>query len=205
MSRPVALVRHGSHDELGRVLSGRTSDVGLSQAGRAEVAALGRRLAAGQAAAPAAARFAAIQTSPRRRTAETAAILAEALSLRVETVAALDEIDFGDWSGRRFADLDPLPAWRHWNAARGTAPTPGGETMAAAVARLCGHLDHLAAAGDAPVLLVSHSDMIRGLIAHLLGLPLDHVLRFEVDPASVSRVLAHGQGSGHVLTVNDRE
>ena len=40
MSRLVGLVRHGSHDELGRVLSGRTSDVALNDAGRDEAWAL---------------------------------------------------------------------------------------------------------------------------------------------------------------------
>ena len=105
----------------------------------------------------------------------------------------------------RFADLDGDPAWRHWNAARGTAPTPGGETMAAAVSRAVAHLDRLARHGDGPILCVSHCDVIRGVIAHALGLPLDNILRFEIDPASVSWVMAHGQGIGHVLTINGRE
>ncbi len=38
------------------------------------------------------------------------------------------------------------------------------------------------------VALVTHCDVIRALVATCLGLPLDNVLRFEVAPASVSRM-----------------
>lgn len=190
----IGLVRHGSHDDLGTWLSGRTRDVALNAAGRNETVALARRLSGKGVAA--------ISTSPRRRTVETADILGAGLNLTPVLAPDLDEIDFGAWSGRRFADLDGEPDWDRWNAARGTAPTPGGETMAGAVARTMRHIDHLAGQGGGPVLCVSHCDVIRGVVAHLLGLSLDHVLRFEIAPASVSWVMAHGQGSGHVITVN---
>lgn len=193
----IGLVRHGSHDDLGTWLSGRTRDIALNAAGRDETAALARRLA-GRG-------IAAIATSPRRRTAETAAILGDGLKLVPAVAPALDEIDFGRWSGARFADLDGDPAWRRWNAARATAPTPGGETMAVAAARAVAHLDRLAEGGSGPVLCVSHCDVIRGVIAHALGLTLDNILRFEIAPASVSWVMAHGQGVAHVLTMNGRE
>jgi broad specificity phosphatase PhoE len=50
---------------------------------------------------------------------------------------------------------------------------------------------------------VSHCDVIRGIIAHHLGLPLDNLLRFDVDPASVSR-LQLGDWGGRVMSVNER-
>jgi len=191
----VALVRHGAHDELGRILSGRSSAVGLNAAGRAAVVALGGRLA-GRG-------IAALQTSPQARTRETAALLGRALDLVPVVAGALDEIDFGAWSGRAFADLADDPAWARWNAARGRAPTPGGETMRAAVARAVRHLDTLGAqAGTEPVAAVSHCDIIRGVLAHYLGLPLDHILRFEVDPAGVCWLEVDGTGGARVLGVN---
>lgn len=194
MSVLVGLVRHGSHDDLGAWLSGRTRDVALNAAGREETLALARRLAGRGVAA--------ITTSPRRRTVETADTLGAGLNLLPAIVPDLDEIDFGRWSGARFADLDGDPDWDRWNAARGTAPTPGGETMAAAVARAMRHIDHLAGQGAGPVLCVSHCDVIRGVIAQVLGLPLGNLLRFDIAPASVSWLMAHGQGAGHVITVN---
>jgi ribonuclease H / adenosylcobalamin/alpha-ribazole phosphatase len=197
MSVLVGLVRHGAHNDLGTWLSGRTRDIALNAAGRNETVALTQRLARRGVTA--------IATSPRRRTVETAAILGQGLGLTPVPAGALDEIDFGAWSGARFSDLDGDPAWRHWNAARGTAPTPGGETMAQAVARAMAHLDELAQQGDGPILCVSHCDVIRGVIAHALGLSLDNILRFEIAPASVSWVQVHGQGLAHVLTINGTE
>lgn len=197
MSVLVGLVRHGAHDDLGTWLSGRTRDIALNAAGRDETAALARRLVGRGVTA--------ITTSPRRRTVETAAILGQSLGRIPAAADALDEIDFGAWSGARFSDLDGDPAWQYWNAARATAPTPGGETMAAAVARAMAHLDGLAPQGGGPVLCVSHCDIIRGVIAHALGLSLDNILRFEIAPASVSWVMAHGQGTAHVLTMNGTE
>lgn len=190
----IGLVRHGAHDDLGAWLSGRTRDIALNATGREETAALARRLTGRGVKA--------ITASPRRRTVETADILGAGLNLTPVLAPDLDEIDFGIWSGRRFADLEGDPDWDRWNAARATAPTPGGETMAAAVARAMRHIDHLGRQGGGPVLCVSHCDVIRGVIAHLLGLSLDHLLRFEIAPASVSWVMAHGQGTGHVITVN---
>lgn len=189
----IGLVRHGSHDELGRVLSGRSSDIALNEAGRAEAAALAARLAPRG--------IVRIDTSPRLRTRQTAAILGQGLGLAPAVAADLDEIDFGAWSGRAFADLAGDPAWNRWNAARASAPTPGGETMAAAVARALRHVESCAAAGGGPVLLVSHCDIIRGVIAQVLGLGLDHLLRFDVDPGSISW-LSVGQSGARVLTVN---
>ena len=45
MTTAVYLVRHGSHDRLGRVLCGRMADVGLSEHGESEARASGQRLA----------------------------------------------------------------------------------------------------------------------------------------------------------------
>jgi broad specificity phosphatase PhoE len=53
------------------------------------------------------------------------------------------------------------------------------------------------------VALVSHCDIIRGIIAHYLGLPLDNLLRFDIDPASVSRIVV-GDWGARVISVNER-
>ena len=78
----------------------------------------------------------ALFSSPRQRTQETAAPIAATLGLPVQTVAALDEIDFGTFTGRNFADLDGDPDWHRWNAERGSVRCPEGETMVeASIAR----------------------------------------------------------------------
>lgn len=192
VSATVYLARHASHDEVGRVLSGR-SEIALNAAGHGEAAWLAARLAG----VP----LAAIHSSPRRRAIETAQVVAERHGLAVQRLEALDEIDFGVWTGRAFADLDGDPAWDRWNAARGGATASGGEAMAAATRRAVRGIE--GARGGAPVLCVSHCDIIRGVVAHYLGLDADRLLGFDIAPASLTE-LSLDRGGGRIVTLNER-
>jgi broad specificity phosphatase PhoE len=76
--------------------------------------------------------------------------------------------------------------------------------MAEATARAFAFLSEAAAEhAGATILAVSHCDIVRGVIAHCLGLGLDNLLRFDIDPASVSR-LAIGNWGTRVMSVNER-
>lgn len=195
MTATLYFIRHAAHDHLGHTLSGRMPGVGLSDQGRAQAAALARHLAGR--------RFAAIHTSPVQRAGETAAALAEGRELAVSVAPALNEIDFGDWTGRRFAELDGDPQWARWNCERGSARVPGGETMAEAQARATRFAAAVAARHDGEaVALVSHCDVIRAVLAGYLGLPLDRALSFDIDPASVSRVSV-GDWGHQIHSINE--
>lgn len=189
------LVRHCAHDELGKVLTGRSAGGSLSPEGRDQAVRLG-------AVALWREPIEAVQSSPRIRARETAEAIAGPLGLPIEVIDALDEIDFGDWTGQSYDALDTQDAWRAWNAHRAIARPPGGETMVAAVARVVAHLNRLAqTAQGASVVCVSHCDIIRGALAHYLGLGLDHLLRFDIDPGSISTVSVAPWG-GRVLSLN---
>ena len=190
MSR-IYLVRHASHDRVHGILCGRMPGVVLGDAGRAEAAALAIRLRSSAASA--------ILSSPRERALETAAPIAEALGGAVEIAPDLDEIAFGDWTGRSFADLAGDPLWRTWNEARATARPPGGESMAEAQARALGLLERL----SGTCVLVSHCDIIRSVLLGILGLSLDAFDRIAVDPGSLSLVELW-PGGGRLLGLNER-
>jgi broad specificity phosphatase PhoE len=49
---------------------------------------------------------------------------------------------------------------------------------------------------------VTHCDIIRGIIAHYLGLSFDNLLKFNVDPGSVSTLML-GPDGGCVTRVNE--
>ena len=49
---------------------------------------------------------------------------------------------------------------------------------------------------------MSHGDVIKAVLAGVLGLPLDAHARFEISPASVS-ALAIWDGGGKVLSMNE--
>lgn len=191
MTATILLIRHAAHVDLDRRLSGRRPGVALSEAGREQAAALGRQLA-GRG-------IERVQCSPLDRTRDTAAAIAEACRLPPPTpVEALIEIDMGDWTGRALDGFGDDPAWRAWNERRGTARIPGGESMAEAQARIVGHLATLR---TGTVAIVTHSDMIRGAVAHVLGLPLDRLLSFDIDPASVTTVVM-GKWGSRLLSLN---
>jgi broad specificity phosphatase PhoE len=194
LTTSVFLVRHGAHAEFGRVLTGRRAGVPLTAEGRAQAAAVADRLVRED--------IRAVHTSPRERAVETASIIADRLGVAVEIVDALDEIDFGRWGGRDFASLTEDPDWQAWNERRGSAPTPGGETMASAVSRAAGHVASLMGSGGG-VVCVSHCDIIRGLIADIIGLPLDNLLRFDIDTASLSTLVV-GDWGRRVISLNER-
>ncbi len=148
--------------------------------------------------------LAAVYSSPRERAFYTARQIAEPHELKAKVLDALDEVDFGDWTGRSFDELEGDPLWDAWNGARASARPPAGESMAEAVARAVAGLETLAERhADGYVAAVSHCDIIRGVIAHYLGLPLDNLLRFDIDPASVSRLVV-GSWGARVMSVNER-
>ena len=66
----------------------------------AQAAALARRLGGLSVAA--------IRSSPLERAMETAQPLAAALGLPVVQDAGLNEVDFGEWTGRTLIELDRL-------------------------------------------------------------------------------------------------
>ncbi len=189
------LVRHAAHDTVDRVLCGRAPGVHLGALGLAQAGRLGRRLRRDRPAA--------LFTSPQPRAAETAAEIAPALGLDPESCAALDEIDFGEWTGRSFAALETDRRWRAWNASRATARAPGGEAMQDAAARILAWTGALPARhAGRNVVAVTHAEVIRAAIACHLGLSLDALWRIEVAPASVSAIELW-EGGGRVRLVND--
>ena len=191
----IVLVRHGAHDRLGRYLDGRRPGVQLSDTGRAQALRLGERLARET--------IAAVYSSPLERARETAAPIALALGCAVRVEAALEELDFGAWSGMTFEALRPDEAWQRWNSARSIAPTPAGDTMRAAQTRLLDFIDATrATAQDETVVCVSHADPIKAALAFYLGVSLDDLQRFEIAPASASRIEIQPWGA-RVVSLNE--
>jgi len=198
MATTFLLIRHAAHIHLDKLFSGRMPGVPLSETGRAQAARLGAALASEP--------IDRIVHSPLDRTSETAVAIAAARGSAVPVAAAagLIEIDLGDWTGRSWQDFGDDPAWRDWNERRGSARIPGGETMGEAQARIVGCLAALAREADGrTVAVVSHSDMIRAAVAHVLELPLDRLLSFDIDVASVTRIV-WGEWGARLLSLNER-
>ena len=79
---------------------------------------------------------------------------------------------------------------------------PRGESLLEVQARAWKSLEDIQARHqDETVAAITHGDVIRSLLLLLLGMPLDHILRLEVGPASVSEI-ALGGGDPLVRSVN---
>jgi probable phosphoglycerate mutase len=50
--------------------------------------------------------------------------------------------------------------------------------------------------------MVTHCDIIRAIVAAVLGLSLDRILRFDVSPATISRIAA-GEWGERLMTLNE--
>ncbi|MFC0385761.1 histidine phosphatase family protein [Muricoccus vinaceus] len=195
MAATVFLLRHAAHARVSSTLCGRMPGVSLGEQGRQQARALAERLS-GEA-------IEAVYSSPLERARETAGPIAQRLGLSPFVSEAVSEIDFGRWTGRDFAALEGDPDWIRWNAERGTARPPGGESMAEAQARALGGIEAMRAAHPGGrIAVVSHCDVIKAVLAGFLGLSLDGIGRFEILPASVS-ALALWPGGGKVLSMNE--
>ncbi|MFI6711661.1 histidine phosphatase family protein [Nonomuraea sp. NPDC050478] len=190
------LARHGLTDLTGPVLAGRTPGVHLSDAGRAQAAALAERIAG--------VRLDAIVSSPLERCRETAEAVAAGRGLPVETDERLLECDYGDWTGRELKELAKDPLWPVVQAHPSAAVFPGGEAMTAmqhrAVAAIRGWNRRL---GEKAVYLAcSHGDVIKAIVADALGLHLDQFQRITADPAALT-VIRYAPLRPFVLKLND--
>ncbi len=177
------LVRHGSTPLAGgRILAGRTPGHRLDDAGRSDA----ERVATALARRP----IGRVVSGPLERATETAAPLAEKLGLPVRIDPALDEVDYGAWTGADWSTLEADPDWIAWNGCRGSAAIPAGETIGAVADRAIGSLRRLAdeIGGDGEAALFTHADVIRAVLASVLGLAPDLSLRLAVDPGSRSLV-----------------
>jgi len=189
------LLRHAAHTLAGDVLAGHTPGVHLSRQGQQQAQQLVARLAA----LP----IAAIYSSPLERTMQTAQALASRLNLPVQASASFAEIDFGEWSGKRFDELAGDPRWQAWNSFRSSAPLPNGGLMLEVQWRAVAALQSLCRQyPDQLVAIVSHADVIKAVIAHYLGLHLDLFQRIEISPASAS-VITVDEWGARLIRLND--
>ncbi|MEU0570119.1 MSMEG_4193 family putative phosphomutase [Nonomuraea sp. NPDC005983] len=190
------LARHGLTDLTGPVLAGRTPGVHLSEAGRAQAAALAGRLAG--------VRLDAIVSSPLERCQETAQAVAEGRGAEVQTDERFVECGYGEWTGRPLRELAEEPLWRVVQAHPSAAVFPGGESLADVQHRAVAAVrDWNRRVGEKGVYLAcSHGDVIKAIVADALGLHLDHFQRITADPAALT-VIRYAPLRPFILKIND--
>lgn len=166
------LARHGETEwSRERRHTGRT-DLALTDLGRRQAEALGRRLAMH--------RFALVLSSPLIRAADTARLAGFEDAIAEPDLA---EWDYGDLEGRLATEIvKDYPGWTIWGG-----PWPGGETVDEVSARADRVIARCIAPGvDGDVLLFGHGHMLRVLAARWLGLPGASGAIFGLSTATIS-------------------
>ena len=100
-----------------------------------------------------------IVSSPVGRALETARPIGERLGCTLSTEPDLAELDFGDWSGQFFVDLERDRAYREWMQDQWFHSPPAGESLFEVRSRVCQAVASLlscAIAGDTSPIIVTH-------------------------------------------------
>ncbi len=192
----IFLVRHALTGQTGKVLYGQTRGISLDERGRAQADRLTERFAP--------VRLTAIYSSPLERCIETVRPLAQAQRLRVVESPPLIEMDAGAWTGRSLPQLRRTKLWKTVQTEPSAFRFPeGGEGFAEAQTRAVGEIERIARRHRrGRVVVATHGDIVRIVLAHYEGIALDGFQRLVVDTASVS-VLQVEPRRAHVLLVND--
>ena len=175
----LVLVRHATTAATGKRLGGWTPDVHLDDAGIAQAQATAERLAVLPVTA--------VYASPLDRTQETAKIVAKPHGLRVRTRRGIGEVDYGEWTDKPLGQLRRRKQWASIQATPSRVTFPGGESIRGAQQRAVDVTEALATEhADETIVLVSHADVIKAIVAHHLAMPLDAFQRLVISPASAT-------------------
>jgi phosphoserine phosphatase len=199
----ILLVRHGetAWNREGRY-QGRT-DIPLSDVGKAQVAALGRRLTD----VPIKTAYA----SPLSRAKHTAEAILSGRDVSLTLDPGLVEISHGEWEGKLASDVEISHAemfgvWRT-RPGRSSPAGPGAETLGdvetrawAVLQRVCDGL------GEHDTALVAAHDAVnRVLLCRLMGIPLERIWSFRQAPASLNVLSGPSIAELQVVRLNDSD
>lgn len=128
--------------------------------------------------------FDAIFSSPLQR----CRFLAEHLNgTGVQYDDRLMELDFGGWEMKTWNEIDP-EALKIWMDDFVDKKTPNGESFRELWLRVTAFLKDLEKTSFESIALVTHAGVIRTIIAHILGMPLQNAFQLQLDCGGVSLI-----------------
>ena len=189
----IHLLRHAQSTANSRgILAGRDNSVKLSERGEIQSQALADYLEKFT--------FAAIYSSPISRCIQTLAPYTSRRSRKIVKVRDLQEMDYGSWSGKKLKSLALRPLWKSIQKRPSSVRFPEGESFLEMNARTVSAIYELAKPGK-EILICTHGDVIKSLLAHFSGEHLDTFQKWSVDPASMTTI-AISDTSIKILKVN---
>jgi phosphoserine phosphatase len=196
----ILLTRHGHVEGIKPERFRGRAALDLTARGRAEAAALAQRIVGGW-------RPSHIYTSPMGRCIETATAIAKACGIAAKTCDDLNDIDYGAWQFKTFAEARALNPglFDAWFADPPRVRFPNGESLQDLVARAADALRMvLARHPDETIVLVGHDSVNRALLLEFLDQPLSAYWRVAQDPCCLNEVDVIGE-TITVLRVNETQ
>lgn len=203
-SRRLIFIRHGEAlNATGRCVG--HADLPLSESGRETVQRFARALRTHYASECFAEAWQ-IVSSDLTRTRASAEIVAAELGLTSTEDVRLREMNFGEWDGLAWSDIEASDgercrAWmEQWTRAR----PPAGETVADVTGRVSEWLHSTRALPShiTTIAVVTHAGWIRSALCHLTGAPIEQMFDFPADYARAT-VVEVREGAAIVLLLND--
>ena len=179
----IILIRHGETDANKEGRFQGASDSRLNETGLCQAEALGRRFASEK--------IDAIYSSPQTRAVQTATPIAHALSLPIETLEGLRELDIGELDGLQADDL--RGRYSHvldqWRTNVSVLTMPGGESIVGLQQRTWQAVLQIREKHEGnTVAAVSHNFAIQSILIKALGMDLRNFQRIRQDLAAISEI-----------------
>lgn len=193
------LIRHGETQWNKDMLCMGHTDIPLSKAGIRQAECLAERLKTWK--------IDAVYASDLSRAYGTAEIIARSHNLPVGKLSALRELNFGEWEGCTYAQVeerDPAGLKEWWGDIKNNR-VPGGETFDELRQRAMAGLQQLVERHpEQTVAVVSHGGTIKAILCHIVGSDIRNHWRFKQDNAALNIVEFYPEG-GIICRMNDTE
>jgi probable phosphomutase (TIGR03848 family) len=193
----ILLIRHAhSVANASGILAGKSPGVVLTDLGQKQSLELAERLAGSK--------INKVRISPLERCHLTLAPLLDSMSAKSRPNVVVDEnlseVDYGKWTGKKLTALYREKLWSVVQNRPSAMYFPNGEGLAEVQVRAMRSL-HSAASDGGLQVLVSHGDVIKSLVAAVLGTHLDNFQKIVIDPASIT-VLDYDGKDFRILALN---
>jgi len=190
------LLRHAqSEANLRGVLAGPDNSVNLSDRGRKQSVKVSKHLQN--------INFQEIYCSPISRCMQTIQpLLGLKPSIQVIQEVKIQEMNYGQWNGKDLKALSKKRDWQSIQSSPSKFTFPDGESFNQLRRRVSSFLTEISDK-DGPLLVVSHGDVIKMMLACTLDLPTDKFQNFVIEPASIS-IVYYGSKAKNIISVNQK-
>lgn len=114
----------------------------------------------------------------------------------------IKEMNYGSWNGKLLEELSKKRDWQKIQKAPSKFTFPDGESFNQLRKRVSSFLTDIEGK-DGSILIVSHGDVIKMILACTLSLPTDKFQNFVITPASIS-IVNYGHRNRSVISLNQK-